>query len=62
MLQFNGIAGLPSYLATKLLRTPKHFGKYSSKPTKLKMQFFLRLTINAHRKQSFFVFQGLHCL
>jgi len=23
---------------------------------------FLRLSINAHRKQSFFVFQGLHCL
>jgi len=23
---------------------------------------FLRLSINAHRKQSFFVFHGLHCL
>jgi len=26
------------------------------------MQIFLRLSINAHRKQSFFVFHALHCL
>jgi len=26
------------------------------------MKICLRLSINAHRKQSFFVFQGLHCL
>jgi len=41
---------------------PKHLGKRSSKLTKLKMQIFLRLSINARRKQSFLVFHGLHCL
>jgi len=61
MLEFNGVAGLPSYLQRSCY-TPKHLGKYSSKPMKLKMQIFLRLIINAHKKQSFFVFQGLHCL
>jgi len=34
----------------------------TSKLTKLKMHIFLQLSINAHRNQSFFVFQGLHCL
>jgi len=55
------VSGLPSYLQRSFY-IPKHLGKHSSKPTKLKMQIFLRLSINAHRKQSFFVFQGLHCL
>jgi len=58
MLQLNGLAGLPSYLQ-RTCYLPKHFGKHSSKPTRLKMQIFLRLSI-AHRKQSFFVFHGLH--
>jgi len=61
MLQFNGLAGLPSYLQRSCY-IPQNLGKHSSKPTKLKMKFFLRLSINAHRKQSFFVLQGLHCL
>jgi len=26
------------------------------------MQIFLQFSINAHRKQSFFVFHWLHCL
>jgi len=46
MVKFNGLAGLPSYLQRNLY-IPKHLGKHSSKPTKLKMQIF----INAHRKQ-----------
>jgi len=61
MLQFNGLAGLPSYLQRSCC-IPKHLGKHSSKPTKLKMQIVLQLSINGHRKQSFFVFHGLHCL
>jgi len=61
MLQFNRLAGLPSYLQRSCY-IPKHLGKHSSKPTKLKMQFFLRFSINARRKQSFFIFHGLHCL
>jgi len=28
----------------------------------IEMQIVLRLSINAHRKQSFFLLQGLHCL
>jgi len=28
----------------------------------IEMQIFYGLAFNAHRKQSFFVFQGLHCL
>jgi len=48
MLQFNGLAGLPSYLQRSCY-IPKHLGKHSSKPTKLKMQIALRLTINAYR-------------
>jgi len=39
MLQFNVLAGLPSYLQRGCY-IPKHLGKRSSKPTKLKMQFF----------------------
>jgi len=61
MLQFNGLAGLPSYLQRSCY-TPKHLGKHSSKRTKLKMLIFLRLNINAHRKQSFFVFQWIALL
>jgi len=44
MLQFNGLAGLPSYLQRSCY-IPKHLGKHSSKPTKLKMQSFLRLNL-----------------
>jgi len=58
---FIGLAGLPAYLQRSCY-IPKHLGKCSSKPTKLEMKNFLRLSINAHRKQSFLVFQGLHCL
>jgi len=61
MLQFNGLGEPTSYLQRSFY-TPKHLGKHSSKLTKLKMQIFLRLSINAHRKQSFFVFQAFHCL
>jgi len=32
------------------------------KTDQVENEFFLRLSINAHRKQSFFAFQGLHCL
>jgi len=51
MLQFNGLAGLPSYLQRSCY-IPKHLGKPSSKPTKLKMQIFLRLSINAHKSKA----------
>jgi len=58
------------------LTVPKHLGKHSPKPTTLYLSnwktlsetdqvenaMFLRLSIDAHKKQSFFVFQGLHCL
>jgi len=44
MLQFNGLAGLPSYLQRNCY-IPKHLGKYSSKPTKLRMQFFYSLAL-----------------
>jgi len=54
------LVGLPSYLQRSCY-IPKHLGKHSSKPTKLKMHF-LQLSINAHRKQIFFIFHGLHCL
>jgi len=39
MLQFNGLAGLPSYLQRSCY-IPKHLGTHSSKPTKSKIQFF----------------------
>jgi len=39
MLQFNGLAGLASYLQRSCY-IPKHLGKRFSKPTKLKMHFF----------------------
>jgi len=42
MLQFNGLAGLPSYLQ-RCGYIPQHLGKHSSKPTKLKMQYFYSL-------------------
>jgi len=42
MLQSNGHAGLPSYLQRSCY-IPKHLGKHSSKPTKMKMQFFYGL-------------------
>jgi len=42
MLQFRGLAGLPSYLQRNCY-IPKHLGKRSSKPTKWKMKFFCDL-------------------
>jgi len=51
MLQFNGLAGLPSYLQRSCYIS-KHLGKRSSKQTKLKMQIFFRLSINARRRQA----------
>jgi len=42
ILQSNGLAGLPSYLKRSCC-IPKHLGKHSSKPTKMKMQFFYGL-------------------
>jgi len=44
MLKFNGLAGLPSYLQRNC-HIPKHLGKHSSKPTKLKMQIFYDLAL-----------------
>jgi len=44
MLQFNGLAGLPSCLQ-RICYIPKHLGKYSSKLTKLKMQIFYGLAL-----------------
>jgi len=61
VLQFNGLAGLPSYLQRRCY-IRKHLGKHSSKLTKLKMQIVLRLSINAHRKQSFFLFNWLQTI
>jgi len=60
MLKFNGVAGLPCYLQRSCY-IPKHLEKHSSEPTRLKMQIFYCLTFTG-RKQSFFVFHGLHCL
>jgi len=44
MLQFNDLAELPSYLQQSCY-IPKHLGMHSSKPTKLKMQFFYDLAL-----------------
>jgi len=60
MLQFNGLAWLPSYLQRSCY-IPKHHGKHSSNGGSWICNF-LRLSINAHKKQSLSVFQGLHCL
>ena len=57
VLQFNRLDGLPSYLQRSCY-IPKHFGKYSSKLTNWKCKFFLRLSIKAHRKQSFLYSKG----
>jgi len=45
------VSGLPSYLQRSYY-TPKHLGKHSPKPTKLKMQIALQLRIHSYRKQS----------
>ena len=44
MLKFSCLAGLPSYLQRSCY-IPKHLGKHSSKPTKLKMHYFYSFTL-----------------
>jgi len=59
MLQFDSLAGLPSYLQRSFY-IPKHLGKHF-KTDQVENAIF-GLSLNAHRKQSFFVFHVLHCL
>jgi len=61
MLQFNGLAGLLSYLQRSCY-IPKHLGKCFSKPTKLKMQFFYGLTFTrTERKASLYSMRCTAC-